>query len=333
MAKHLITTNELTGVRVVGGKKGTRRIGKVRRFVFHPKEKRVMGFMVKRPDLLWMFRRKDMFVAVDGYDVVDGRLVVKLEPAATDYRATCKALGVKWDDCVLWVGLPVMTEDGDNLGFVGTVMFDDRTGSVESLTTDSGATANALLGKREIPADLVKGFRRGMGAALAQTGAEGVATDEVVLGAIMVANEARDLATEGGLAEKAGEATAVVADKAQTAIDKAKPVVSNAAKVTGEVVNKGAYATGKQIAATKGMFSGFKEEYSKASGKKSPAPEAIEKSDEALAAMPAKKAPAKKTAPAQKTATAKKSPAEKPVSQKNMFSAFKEEYDKARNDD
>lgn len=39
MASKLITTHELTGVRVVGGKNGTKRIGKVRRFVFHPKEK------------------------------------------------------------------------------------------------------------------------------------------------------------------------------------------------------------------------------------------------------------------------------------------------------
>ena len=66
MANKLTTTDELTGVRVIGGKKGTKRIGKVRRFVFHPKEKRVVGFVVKRPDLLWMFRRKDLFVAVSG---------------------------------------------------------------------------------------------------------------------------------------------------------------------------------------------------------------------------------------------------------------------------
>lgn len=333
MTKHLITTDELTGVRVVGGKKGTRRIGKVRRFVFHPKEKRVIGFMVKRPDLLWMFRRKDMFVAIDGYDVVDGRLVVNLEPAATDYRATCKALGVKWDDCVLWVGLPVMTEDGGNLGIVGTVAFDDRTGAIEYLITDSGATANALLGRREIPAGLVKGFRRGMGAALAQAGAEVLDGDEAVLGAIMVDNQAKELATEGGLAEKAGEATAVVADKAQTAIDKAKPVVSNAAKVTGEAVNKGAYATGKQIAATKGMFSGFKEQYNKESGKKQTDSKAVEKSSKVSPPISTKKTPVKKATPAQKTAAAKKPSSKKPVSQKNMFSAFKEEYDKARNDD
>ena len=336
MASKLITTHELTGVRVVGGKNGTKRIGKVRRFVFHPKEKRVVGFVVKRPDLLWMFRRKDLFVAVSGYEIEDGRIVVSNDPAATN-RAACKALGVDWDACVLWVGLPVMTEDGDALGVVGSVTFDRKTGVVDSVTTDSGATANALLGKREIPANLVKGFRRGMGAALAQTGAEGEESEEVVLGAILVAEEARDIAVEGGLAEKAGEATAVVVDKAHTAVDKAKPVASAAAKKTGEVVNKGAYATGKQIAATKGMFSGFKEEYDKARGPKPSQEKALEKADEPKAeelpapTAQAKKAPAKQGAA--KQGAAKKQPAKKPAPKKNMFAAFKEEYDKARHDD
>ena len=337
MANKLTTTDELTGVRVIGGKKGTKRIGKVRRFVFHPKEKRVVGFVVKRPDLLWMFRRKDLFVAVSGYEIEDGRIVVSNDPAATN-RAACKALGVDWDACVLWVGLPVMTEDGDALGVVGSVTFDRKTGVVDSVTTDSGATANALLGKREIPANLVKGFRRGMGAALAQTGAEGEESEEVVLGAILVADEARDIAVEGGLAEKAGEATAVVVDKAHTAVDKAKPVASAAAKKTGEVVNKGAYATGKQIAATKGMFSGFKEEYDKARGPKPSQEKALEKAGRtqgggaacAVTAQ-AKKAPAKQGAA--KQGAAKKQAAKKPAPKKNMFSAFKEEYDKARHDD
>lgn len=350
MASQLITTNELSGVRVVGGKNGTRRIGKVRRFVFHPKERRVVGFVVKRPDLLWMFRRKDMFVAIDGYDVVDGRIVVRNEPGATD-KGACKALGVDWDACVLWVGLPVMTEDGESLGTVGTVTFNRRTGAIDSITTDSGATANALLGKRDIPAELIKGFRRGMGVALSNTGEEGKETDEVVLGAILVDESAREIASEGGLAEKADEATAVVADKAHTAIDKAKPVVSEAAKKTGEVVNKGAYATGKQIAATKGMFAGFKEEYNKERGlKPGKAVEkssAIEKADAEAPSAPAKttaestKKPAASssassapsTASTSSTAAAKKAPAKKAAPQKNMFAAFKEEYDKARHDE
>lgn len=78
MAKNSITTNEIIGTRVIGGKRGTRRIGKVRRIVFHPKEKRVVGFIVKRPDLLWMFHRKDKFVAIDGYDLIDGRICIRL---------------------------------------------------------------------------------------------------------------------------------------------------------------------------------------------------------------------------------------------------------------
>lgn len=312
MASKLITTHELTGIRVVGGKNGTKRIGKVRRFVFHPKEKRCVGFIVKRPDLLWMFRRKDKFVSIEGYDIVDGRIAIRNVPEATD-RAACKALGVNWDDCVLWVGLPVMTEDGTSLGMVGNVTFNRITGMVDTFDTDSGATANALLGKRTIPADLVKGFRRGMGVALAQVGSEGRETDEVVLGAMLVDDAAKDLVAEGGVAEKAGAVTAVAVDKVHTTVDKAKPVVSEAAKKTGEVVNKGAYATGKQISKSKHMFQDFKAEYDKA----------VAPSDGQKKAASASKAPS-----SSKTSSAKKKVAPK---KKNMFAAFKDEYDKARN--
>lgn len=321
MASKLITTHELTGARVAGGKNGQKRIGKVRRFVFHPKEKRCVGFIVKRPDLLWMFRRKDKFVSIEGYDLIDGRVVIRDVPEATD-RAACKALGIDWDACVLWIGLPVMTEDGSSFGVVGNVTFNRITGTVESFDTDSGATANALLGKRTVPADLIVGFRRGMGAALAQVGEEGQQSDDVVLGAIMVSDEAKELPAEGGVAEKAGEATAVALDKVHTTVDKAKPVVSEAAKKTGEVVNKGAYATGKQISKSKTMFSDFKEEYDKARGSKPSADRGIEKA-------PTEAAPAKSTST---DAAPKKKPAKKPA-KKNMFASFKDEYDKARHDD
>lgn len=319
MASKLITTDELTGVRVIGGKNGTKRIGKVRRFVFHPKEKRCVGFIVKRPDLLWMFRRKDKFVSIEGYDLVDGRISIRNVPEATD-RAACKALGVDWDECVLWIGLPVMTESGDAFGTVGNVTFNRITGEVVSFDTDSGATANALLGKRTVSADLIKGFRRGMGAALAQVGQEGVASDDVVLGAIMVSDEVKDLAAEGGVAEKAGQATAVAMDKVHTTVDKVKPVASEAAKKTGEAVNKGAYATGKQIAKSKTMFSDFKDEYDKARDPKPSKQEnAIEKTASPSPSV-AEKQPAKQ-------------PTKKPAPKKNMFAEFKDEFDKARHED
>lgn len=237
MASKLITTHELTGTRVLGGKKGTKRIGKIRRFVFHPKEKRVIGFVVKRPDLLWMFHRADVFVPIDGYDLVDGRVIIRPDAAASG-KAYCKKEGLNWDDCVLWVGLPVMSEDGESYGIVGNVTFNRLTGTVDCFETDNGATSNALLGKRTIPADMVRGFKRGMGAALANMGAEGMEGEEVQLGAMLVSPQVANLNSEGGVAEKAGAATAVAVDKVQTTVDKAKPVVSKAAAATGEAVNK-----------------------------------------------------------------------------------------------
>ena len=71
-------------------------------------------------------------------------------------------------------------------------------------------------------------------------------------------DEAADIAIEGGAAEKAGAATAVAMDKAHTAVDKVKPKVSEAAHVAGDAVNKGAYATGKQIGKATGTSPPFK---------------------------------------------------------------------------
>ncbi len=330
MASKMITTHEMEGMRVFGGKSGTKRIGKVRRVVFHPTEKRVVGFIVKRPDLLWMFRRKDKFVSIDGFDLVDGRMVVHDDPEATD-QAACQALGVDYDSCVLWLGLPVMTADGQAFGVVGNVDFNVQTGMVESFTTDSGAANNAILGKRVIPAEHVMGFRRGMGTALKTPDVE---DDQVELGAILVSNDVKALATEGGMAEAAGKATAVAAEKVHETVDKGKEVASAAAKKTGEAVNKGAYATGKQISKSKTMFSDFKKEYDKAVASDEPK-KAVAKTTSTSASEAPRRASSKAAseAGAPKKVAAKKPAAKKQAKpKKNMFSAFKDEYDKARHD-
>ena len=265
MAKRLINTDDIERAKVWMEKPrkndpdATKKMGRVRACVFHPSDKRCVGFIVKRPDLALMFHRKDLFVAYNGYDVVDGNIVVRDDPTATD-KGACKALGINWDDCVLWVGLPVMCQDGTSFGIVGSVLFDAETGVIDSLMVSQGATANTLLGVRRVPLSMMRGFRRGMGAAL--TG--GSVDDEAELGAILVDDAVRDLPVEGGVAEKAGQATAIVGDKAHKAIDKMKPKASEAAAAAGEAVNKGAYATGRQLKRASGMFSAFKEEYDKA---------------------------------------------------------------------
>lgn len=306
MASNLMTNDELRGLRVLGGKKGTSSIGKVRRMVFHPRERRVVGFIVKRPDLALMFHRKDLFVQLQGFDMVDGRVVLRQSPDATD-KGACKALGIDYDSCVMWEGLPLMTESGETLGMVGTVTFDRETGTISTVLADAGATANTLLGKRVIPASLIKGFRRGIGVALS-TGNDGAEQedDEVEYGAILVSDAAKDIPAEGSVAEKAGAATAVAVNKVNTTV---KPAVSNAAKKTTQAVGQGVRAVGKRAEETKDAFSGFKEEYRKAVGPKESAS--------------ASKAPVKKANSAKKAAPAKK----------NMFAAFKDEYDKARHGD
>ena len=90
--KKLVTSHDIRKLRVVGGKKGTKRIGKVKSCVFHPTERRCIGFIVKRPDLLWMFHRKDIFVALGGFDFADGRIRVKPD-APTSGHAVCRAMG------------------------------------------------------------------------------------------------------------------------------------------------------------------------------------------------------------------------------------------------
>ncbi len=343
MARNLITTNKLSGKKVIGGKKGTSRIGKVRSCVFHPKEKRCVGFVVKRPDLALMFHRKDLFVPIGGFELVDGNIVIGDTSEASGKRA-CKSLGIDWESCVLWVGLPIMTEDGKDFGVVGNVTIDLDTGVVDSLEVSTGMTNNALLGTRTIPASMIKGFRMGIGAALAQTGEEGDELgDDVVLGAILVSDEAQEIRIEGGIAEKAGKTTAVVADKVSTTYNKAKPTLSNAAKKTGEVVNKGAYVTGRQIGRSKGMFAEFKEEYDKGRGLKPDKPQSTVAAKgtttvrKTVVAKPngTKTTATKttKTVPAN-SATAKKAATNAaPAEQKNMFESFMDEYKKARYSD
>ena len=284
----LITTKDLVGTKVLGGKAGTQRIGKVHCCVFHPTEKRCIGFLIKRPDLLLMFHRPDSFVTLDGFTWENDTIVLNSEKGTTG-EAACKRLGLNWEECVLWVGLVLCTKSGQALGYVGSVEFDQTTGVVSKVYVDEGSAAGALLGVRALPASMVLGFKRGVGSPLtsrekqraqedmnAPTRHEMALTEELSeFGAILVTNEALEVQVTGGFAEKAGQATAVAGAKVKDAVGNAaesvketaqaaKPSVQKAAKTADQAVNKGAYTVGRQIGRTKGMFSSFKEEFNKA---------------------------------------------------------------------
>ena len=128
-----------------------------------------------------------------------------------------------------------------------------------SLAVDRGASAQALLGVTEVPRELIKGFRIGVGDNL-----EICDEEDFIKGGIVVSSEVLSLAPAGGLAERAGEASAVAEAKAAQVLEKARPVAHHAAEKADEAVNKGAYALGRQLSKTRGMFSSFKEEYRRA---------------------------------------------------------------------
>lgn len=260
MLRQSYSTHDIAGsaVYVVTPKK-TRRVGKVHAAIFHPQERKVIGFTIKRPDIALMFHRSEKVMPVDGFDMnEDGHLLVD-ERNLVSGKALAKRFQVKWDECLIWQGMPLMTEDGQAVGYVGDVVFSTADGTVQSLSIDKGGTHNVLIGKASIDASEVKGFQLGVGGKL-NTVDEG----DFLQGAMIVSNEVLAIEPEGGLAEKAGAASAKAADAIGKKVEKAKPAVSEATHKAGEAVNKGAFKLGEKLGETRGMFSNFKEEYQKA---------------------------------------------------------------------
>ncbi len=261
------STKEMRGARVLGGKRGTRKIGKIQRAIFNPDNLSLVGYLVKRPDLLFMVKRDDAFLAYDSFKVVDGRIIGTIDRDSWDQPA-CNRLGLDWDSCLILEGMPIKTSEGDDIGHVEAVTYDERTGASESLEVTDGMTAKALLGVSTIPIEYVIGYRDGF---------------------LMVQPKAMKMSPEGGLAAKAGEgvalATKSVSDMGAKAADAVGNVVEKASKAAGnrvgqlsrstgeaagkagqaagKAVDKGALALGKQLRKSKGMFAAFKDEYDK----------------------------------------------------------------------
>lgn len=174
----------------------------------HPDRATLHWLYSEAPRFALVFHRKDIFVALGGFDFADGRIRVKPD-APTSGHAVCRAMGLDWDKCVLWEGLPIMTADETAVGFVSNITFDIETGQVEAVEASNGATAKLLLGTLEVPASYIAGFKRGMGADLAVKEDSREAGEEVVFkGAILVSDDVWELSPEGGWAEAAGKFTA-----------------------------------------------------------------------------------------------------------------------------
>ena len=214
-----------------------RKLGKIHYPVFSPAGTRVVGFMVRQPDIAGMIKQPDRFVARDCLKIYEGVLCVAEDRAAYD-DAAAKRLGVDLDSCLIWTGMDVITESGKRVGYCTNVAFDGKTGTVQHFELTEGGASNALVGHREMPVTSLKGYRQG---------------------AMIVADDVLDIGFSGGAAAAAAEASVKVTEgvkKGAAALD----------EHGSKAVAKGSRALGKQLGKTKGMFGNFMSEYKKAAG-------------------------------------------------------------------
>lgn len=284
------------------------KIGKVFKTVFSPDGLKVVGFIVKRPDLLWMIKRPERFLALDAIDIQDGVIVPVKGSKSWDDEAI-KRLGIDWDKCIIWEGMPVKTQSGIDLGMVDELAFDEGTGALNSLFLDDGMASRALLGCIEIPVELMVGYKKGV---------------------LYVQDEAKALMPAGGLAAKAGEATAKVSIEAK----KSQQAATDA---TTKAIEAGAVGLGKRVGGLKRGMADAVEGFKKESGvgaKPKPKAASAAKAAPSGGSGAKKQAPSSSTKPKPKAKSsasgAKKAVADHMKSAGSMFSDFKKEFDKAR---
>ena len=234
--------SELTGLKVFVPKKpkiakdGTvpersSKLGRVHRAVFSPNGTRVVGLMVKRPDVAGMVKREDAFVAWDSFAVQGKEVWVRAEKGALD-EAARRRLGLDWDACILWEGMDARTLGGKPLGYVSDAEFDEKTGQVTCFFTTDGGMAHALVGSFQITPDMVRGYADGC---------------------MVVDTQGKTLELDGGLAGAAGEGYA----RAKAG---ASEVGKKAGAVAGKAVDKGSFALGRVLGKAKKAISEATEE-------------------------------------------------------------------------
>ena len=313
--------SELTGLRVLLHKKtktakdGTvtdkyLKVGKVHNAVFSPDGARVVGFMIKRPDVAGMIKREDAFLAWDSYERMDEKTLLVSRPDDGMDAAAIKRLRLNWDACIMWAGMDARTVAGKPLGYVSDAEFDEKTGVVSRFLTADGGMARALIGSFVITPDMVRGYADGC-----MVIDPGDATPQL----------------DGGLAGAAGEGYA-------RAKAKGAEVGKKVGAVAGQAVDKGSFALGRALIAEKSAGPAdaparpAPKTYAPVADGATPRPEPAPKPKAAGAAPKAAPAARKKPA-AKKPATTGDKVARAAGKQLGslgkMFGSFKDEFDKA----
>lgn len=255
-----------------------RKLGRVRFGVFDPAGTRLVGLVVRRPDVVGMVRRDDTFVAWDRVRIDDDGTLLLLDPTGARDDEACTRLGLDWDACIIWMGMDAHTREGRHLGHVSDAEFDAATGRVDSFCASNGQVADAIVGSFRIPVHMVVGYSNGAmvvdqgdefldvdGGLAATAGAAAASAGAAVSSAVEKGSHALGHAI-GKAKAQAAQAKAEAAAEEEAA--KAKQAVVEASDKPSvaepQATQQAVRAVGRQMGRLGGMFSAFKDEYDKA---------------------------------------------------------------------
>nr|WP_239471514.1 PRC-barrel domain containing protein [Olsenella profusa] len=227
------------------------KLGKVHNAVFSPSGKRVVGLMVKRPDVAGMVKRADVFLAWDSFELQDEKTLLVTRPDDGMDKAARRRLSLNWDACIIWTGMDAHTTAGKSLGYVSDAEVDQKTGRVSRFLTTDGSVSRALVGSFVITADMVRGYRDGC---------------------MIIDPGEKNVELDGGLAGAAGESYA-------RAKAKGAEVGKKAAVVAGEAVDKGSFALGRALGKAKRAIADAASEGEAAEKRPQPQAPAVEAAD------------------------------------------------------
>lgn len=329
----MLETKNLHRLKVyVSTKKGkVRKYGKVHCLVFHPSKPKAVGLMVKRPDAAMMVQRKDRFVSLDKVGFTeDGDLLVELDDREAWDRDAAKRLGVDLDLCIIWDGMPVRNLEGRELGVISNIVIGDDL-RICSVDISSSDVNRLILGSADISIGQLRGYDPQLQAIVADVqpgevevsgGVAAKAGEAWAKGAHKVSQGQEAVSTRAaenieGTAYAAGEAIGSIKEKASAKAEELqlREKGSELSSKAGEAINSGAYKLGQAIGSLKAKAEDD-----------GPAPQAPAAGGASAAASAPKPAAQEEDSIADSAARALGSQLRKT---KGMFSAFKEEFDKA----
>ncbi|KPU44957.1 PRC-barrel domain protein [Oxobacter pfennigii] len=137
-------SKQLTGLNVIV-KKGGKIIGKISKTLYNPGEEKIQGFSISCGK--WVSNEKILLIN-DIVNIGKDTVIINEE---TNLKNPQKSNKDEDEALKKLMGLPVITSEGEELGFVEDIILDEKNFSVEGYVLTDGIVEDILRGKRILP--------------------------------------------------------------------------------------------------------------------------------------------------------------------------------------